>query len=285
MQHKGKMASIVHDVQLGGKNPFVDKPSSQSNQGLQTIYMREPVLVRSAERGQSKHTGFTQTAYLQSHVQGLIENPGFPRWQVHWGESFLHIVLVEPGVVTTATARTAWHSPCTVSAPSDTAHLPASPLQTPDIRHSTTENKGRINVQGLKGKGKQKHTCIHGDVCLCASWTCLQATCAEQFESASITSKLSIPFQSSTLENLPSSQFEFAGMSSNVIKGSTRKGLTGLSTTDSPYPGWQVYELCSATFILDIWTFLVYTHPFSCHSARILWIPLVHNSRSRLLNN
>lgn len=84
-------------------------------------------------------------------------------------------------------------------------------------------------------------------------------------------------------ENLPNSEFEFAGTRSNVINRSTRKGLTVLGTTDSPYPGWQAYELCSATFILDIWTFLVYTHPFSCHSARILWIPLA-NSRSRLLN-
>lgn len=38
-------------------------------------------------------------------------------------------------------------------------------------------------------------------------------------------------------ENVPSSEFEFAGMSSNVIKRSTRKGLTVLSTTDSPYAG------------------------------------------------
>lgn len=122
-----------------------------------------------------------------------------------------------------------------------------------------------------------------GIVCLCASWTCLQATCAKQTESASIL--FSTPFEApSPLENLPSSEFDFASMNNNVIKESTRKGLTDLSTTDSPYPGWQAYELCSATFILDIWTFLVYTHPFSCHSARILWIPLAHNSRSRLLN-
>lgn len=137
-----------------------------------------------------------------------------------------------------------------------------------------------------KEKGTRKHTCIHGHVCLWASWSCWEAICARQCESASITSELSTPFQSpSILEKLPISEFECAGMSSDVIKGSTGKALTVLSTTDSPYPGWQAYELCLATFILDILTLLVYTHPLSCHSARILWIPLAHNSRFRLLNN
>lgn len=228
---------------------------------------------------------------LHSHVQGLIENPEFPRWQVHWGESFLHTALAEPDGVTTATAWTAWHSPAWWvhlghSPPPCQGDTAASPLQAPAICDLTTENKGWIHLWDLKEKGKQKHTCIHGDVCLCASWICSQAACAKESESASITSQLSIPLQSpGMLKNLSSSKFEFAGTSSNVIKGSTRKGLTVLSTTDSPYSGWQAYELCSATFILDIWTFLVYTHLFSCHSARILWILLAHNSRSRLLNN
>lgn len=198
-------------------------------QGLQTIYMRGLCACKKCRKRTSKHMAFAQIAYLHSHVQSLSENPGFPRWQVHRGESFLHIVLAVPDVVTTATARRAWHSPC--------CGCPLRHSSAPWGCHSSKStsvtwypwyNKGWINLQHLKEKGKQKHTCIHGDVCLCASWICLQAIPAKQSESAPISpqSFLFLFNHRSISENLPSCEFEFAGRSSNVINRSTRKGLT-----------------------------------------------------------